>query len=96
MSEHQCCEHELKWHHESRGCGYHGYGSDRCPCLNTFDEALEAHDRSVRAAALVEAADILEAERAHANVLGDARGAAEIRADIAFLRSFAQDAGAVR
>lgn len=37
-----CCEHAVKWHHETRGCGYHGHApEDRCPCLLTVDEALE-------------------------------------------------------
>jgi hypothetical protein len=40
-----CCEHSLSWHHERRGCGYHGFApGDRCPCLLTFDEALASHD----------------------------------------------------
>jgi hypothetical protein len=36
-----CCEHSIRWHHEERGCGYHGYAPEhRCPCLLTYDEAV--------------------------------------------------------
>lgn len=38
-----CCDHGVVWHHTDRGCGYHGFGPDRCPCLLTHDEALAAH-----------------------------------------------------
>ena len=50
-----CCEHSLRWHHEERGCGYHGFAPEhRCPCLLTFDEALAADRARVRAETLAE------------------------------------------
>lgn len=28
------CGHGVSWHHDTRGCGYHGYSTEhRCPCL---------------------------------------------------------------
>lgn len=42
-----CCEHGLQWHHEERGCGYHGFSSDRCPCTLTFEQALAKHDEQI-------------------------------------------------
>ena len=59
MSE-QCCEHGLNWHHETRGCGYHGFGADRCPCPLRFDEALAVHDAEVYARALRDAVVVAE------------------------------------
>lgn len=34
------CGHDIAWHHEARGCGYHGFSSDRCPCLLTAETSL--------------------------------------------------------
>lgn len=51
----ECCGHSLRWHHETRGCGYHGFGPSRCACVLTFEEALAEHDAAVAAKAWSEA-----------------------------------------
>ena len=53
----ECCGHSLRWHHETRGCGYHGFGPSRCACVLTFEEALAEHDAAVAAKALREMRD---------------------------------------
>jgi hypothetical protein len=54
MSGEACCEHGLQWHHETRGCGYHGFSTTRCPCLLPFDEALAEVKSEARREALEE------------------------------------------
>lgn len=34
------CGHRAKWHHDQRGCEFHGVGPRRCPCALTSDEAV--------------------------------------------------------
>lgn len=36
------CGHRAIWHHDERGCMYHGNGRDRCPCAIDSD-AVVAH-----------------------------------------------------
>lgn len=75
-----CCEHGLRWHHETRGCGYHGFSADqRCPCLLTFDEALAQHDAEQRA----------KAEREHSP--GETCAEADERAEDNWLRAEAAE-----
>lgn len=57
MTDSPCCDHSVKWHHDTRGCGYHGHGPDRCPCLLTFDEALAQVQAEAKARALIDFAD---------------------------------------
>ena len=49
MSEHSAekdapacaCGHGVAWHHDTRGCGYHGYSPEhRCPCPLRGDEVV--------------------------------------------------------
>ncbi len=49
------CGHSVGWHHDSRGCGYHGFGEHRCACNMTCDEAVEAIVARHRAEAAREA-----------------------------------------
>lgn len=58
MSGLTCCDHGIQWHHETRGCGYHGFvEGQRCPCLLTSEEALA---RAVREAEARGAAAVVE------------------------------------
>ena len=34
------CQHRAIWHHDERGCQYHGNGSHRCPCRRTSDQVV--------------------------------------------------------
>lgn len=52
------CGHAVWWHHETRGCGYHGYAPrDRCLCRLMVHEALEQVVNAAKAEALRAAAD---------------------------------------
>lgn len=46
------CAHGIRWHHDERGCGYHGFApKSRCRCSLTLDEAvLRTLDAAVEAA----------------------------------------------
>jgi hypothetical protein len=36
------CGHRVTWHHDIRGCGYHGYAAGhRCPCSLSSDAVVE-------------------------------------------------------
>lgn len=40
----------MRWHHEVRGCGYHGFSeADRCPCRLTDNQAVAALVERARA-----------------------------------------------
>ena len=34
------CGHRAVWHHDERGCQYHGNGPDRCACRRTSDQVI--------------------------------------------------------
>lgn len=34
------CEHRVIWHHDERGCDYHGAGPFRCPCRRTSEQVV--------------------------------------------------------
>lgn len=34
------CHHRVIWHHDERGCQYHGNGRDRCPCAISSDAVV--------------------------------------------------------
>lgn len=41
-NKHWCpCGHSAQWHHETRGCGYHGFGAHRCDCTHSADGVVE-------------------------------------------------------
>ncbi|UUW88372.1 hypothetical protein [Pimelobacter simplex] len=73
------CGHEPQWHHETRGCGYHGFSEDgRCKCQLTSNEAVTAIVREHVTAAL----DEIEAVVRHWEqfpALGRGTAASEIR-----------------
>lgn len=37
----ESCGHRAIWHHDERGCEYHGNGQYRCACLLTSDAVVE-------------------------------------------------------
>jgi hypothetical protein len=49
-----CCGHGLRWHHMERGCGYHGFSQNGCPCALTFPEVLDRRDARYLATAHTE------------------------------------------
>lgn len=34
------CDHRAKWHHDERGCEYHGNGPFRCTCRRSSDQVV--------------------------------------------------------
>ena len=42
------CGHVMQWHHEERGCQYHGNGPSRCRCLRDIDTAILASPQFAR------------------------------------------------
>ena len=35
------CSHRVTWHHDTRGCEYHGTGPNRCLCALSSDASVE-------------------------------------------------------
>ncbi len=46
------CGHRAIWHHDERGCQYHGNGPSRCPCRRDSDQvvARAIHEAMIAAA----------------------------------------------
>lgn len=42
------CGHRPTWHHDERGCGYHGHGPHACPCALSSDDVVDALATTLR------------------------------------------------
>jgi hypothetical protein len=65
------CGHRVMWHHDERGCGFHGYSNARCECYRDSDAAVE---RIVAARVDAALAEVEQALRGFATERFDARG----------------------
>lgn len=36
------CGHRAEWHHDVRGCDYHGAGPHKCPCERSCEAVIES------------------------------------------------------